>query len=666
MNKNDRLQQTITDLKSEFYGLDSVIDRVIETITPWYLTPELLERPVVISLWGLTGTGKSSLVRRLIDLLDLTPKTLFINTGELDGAGSRYDGFSAQVSEFFSKSYDQEHSVSGTRESVFVLDEFQHTRSLDERGSEIECPGFRGIWNLLDSGYLDLMYRSSSLKRALLVLENLEDILGICGPGLGVESGKWSESSWGRVSDLVLESSPGGHEIFPSDTTRFIRLTLLERAPELAERFRTGCQESKTLGELVESFGGVKDVLSRPIRRDFSRSLVFVLGNLDEAFGGISGNLDPDLDPDVLSKIVSQVGPLEIKRALTSRFRAEQVGRLGNNLIVYPALRSSDFRGIIDRELRRVSDRFGSISGGTQVKFEDSFKELLYSEGVSAAQGARPLLSTIEAICLPRLSEILTSQVPTGPEARIEASKGDSGWTVKVYRGDECVKETPVSSVLREGRGPKDCKKIVAHAIHEAGHVVMTLLETGKYPEYVLAASSAGGGYTYGPLSDIDQVSADNRSDVRKEVRTALAGVAAESLFFDADHCTLGGTSDFRAAWEAVARPAYRSGFFEGVYHPWTSNIPGVNVPIGSPVGPGNSIDEDIQRYLAREYEETRRILGPEKDLIREIGKILATGRPMTSEDLKRVVEGSGSDRVKGRIGNVPPDSDYYWKALEE
>ena len=71
MNKLEKLQQTKDKLKSEFVGIDKIIDRVIDSITPWYITPEVLERPTVVSLWGLTGTGKTSLIRKLIKYLDL-------------------------------------------------------------------------------------------------------------------------------------------------------------------------------------------------------------------------------------------------------------------------------------------------------------------------------------------------------------------------------------------------------------------------------------------------------------------------------------------------------------------------------------------------------------------------------------------------------------------
>ena len=55
-----KLQEARKILKEEFIGLDSIIDQVVNSVSPWYITPEILTRPTVVSIWGMTGTGKSS------------------------------------------------------------------------------------------------------------------------------------------------------------------------------------------------------------------------------------------------------------------------------------------------------------------------------------------------------------------------------------------------------------------------------------------------------------------------------------------------------------------------------------------------------------------------------------------------------------------------------
>ena len=55
-------------LKTEFAGIDKQIDTIIRYVTPFYATPELLTRPVVVCLWGMTGVGKTHVLRRLANL----------------------------------------------------------------------------------------------------------------------------------------------------------------------------------------------------------------------------------------------------------------------------------------------------------------------------------------------------------------------------------------------------------------------------------------------------------------------------------------------------------------------------------------------------------------------------------------------------------------------
>ena len=67
--RQQRLQAAAHALKQELFGLDALIDRLIDAIRAWYVLPELIERPVIVCLWGLTGTGKTQLARRLAQLL---------------------------------------------------------------------------------------------------------------------------------------------------------------------------------------------------------------------------------------------------------------------------------------------------------------------------------------------------------------------------------------------------------------------------------------------------------------------------------------------------------------------------------------------------------------------------------------------------------------------
>jgi hypothetical protein len=88
--RNRQLQEIAAQLKTELFGIDPIIDRVIDSVRAWVLLPELVSRPVIVCLWGLTGTGKTQLVRRLAQLLGFYDRFVEVQMdGFSNGAGWR-------------------------------------------------------------------------------------------------------------------------------------------------------------------------------------------------------------------------------------------------------------------------------------------------------------------------------------------------------------------------------------------------------------------------------------------------------------------------------------------------------------------------------------------------------------------------------------------------
>lgn len=122
-------QQALTaaaqQLKAELFGIDDVIDRVVDAIRAWYVLPQLITRPVIVCLWGLTGTGKTQLTRRLAQLLGFYDRFVEV----------QMDGFSHGAS-YRSSSISGMLGDSGIHEGapgILVLDEFQRFRTVDLR-----------------------------------------------------------------------------------------------------------------------------------------------------------------------------------------------------------------------------------------------------------------------------------------------------------------------------------------------------------------------------------------------------------------------------------------------------------------------------------------------------------------------------------------------------
>ena len=178
--KMEKLSQVKAQLKKEFIGIDEVIDKVIESITSWYLIPEMNDRPVIVNLWGLTGTGKTSLVNRLIELLEIN-KYLYLDLGKSNG-NSFYSNNVVSVA--LSELNDSEKDVNSY---IFVLDEFQNARTLDEKRNEINNPQSRSIWDLLDSGKVSIPSFNKTFSRDYY--EALYDIRLLKHEGIKIVNG---------------------------------------------------------------------------------------------------------------------------------------------------------------------------------------------------------------------------------------------------------------------------------------------------------------------------------------------------------------------------------------------------------------------------------------------------------------------------------------------
>ncbi len=94
----------------------------------------------------------------------------------------------------------------------------------------------------------------------------------------------------------------------------------------------------------------------------------------------------------------AEITVTEVKQALQNRFRSEQIARLGNNHIIYPAFDEKSFYGIIRLELDKVKKKVAGTYG-LNMLFDEKVERLIYEEGgVYPTQGTRPLFTTVHQI----------------------------------------------------------------------------------------------------------------------------------------------------------------------------------------------------------------------------------------------------------------------------
>ena len=145
--RSRHLQAVAHSLKTELFGIDDIIDRVIDSLRAWYVLPQLIARPVIVCLWGLTGTGKTQLVRRLAQHLGFYDRFIEVQMdGFSHGSGHRSAGsISAMLAE---------SGIAEGERGILVLDEFQRFRTVDKHGKDAKVERYQDVWALLSDGRL--------------------------------------------------------------------------------------------------------------------------------------------------------------------------------------------------------------------------------------------------------------------------------------------------------------------------------------------------------------------------------------------------------------------------------------------------------------------------------------------------------------------------------
>ena len=175
LNKQAVLDNARKILKQEFIGINEIIDEIIDNVSSWFFLPDLQEKPVVVNLWGLTGVGKTSLVNRLVELLDFEDSFYRFDLGEKEGSFS------------FRDSLDELCENNDSSPVIIALDEIQHSRTVSGPfRQEVDNDKNRMIWEMIDSGRIQYV----EWKRGLWSFEDLiYKLLHLLKAGVEVEKG---------------------------------------------------------------------------------------------------------------------------------------------------------------------------------------------------------------------------------------------------------------------------------------------------------------------------------------------------------------------------------------------------------------------------------------------------------------------------------------------
>jgi len=660
LEKKEILNNAKINLKKEFVGIDDVIDELLDDIQSWYLFPEGQIRPTIINLWGLTGVGKTSLVQAMFKHINLDDIIYKFNVGDYAGQG---DG---SLSHVFSRDLKDKEN----KPVAVMFDEFQLGRTIDENGAEVQKSGLRVIWDLLDSGKLEHIDYSWSGGEIMRFVYKLEKCVN---EGVEVENGIITKGL-NKFKDIFdLDDEVEEEEIAEPQTTGSGSNKKMVKRSSIPENFvipssyiysMKNCFNDEYYSEnlIYEAFKNLNakqtidllelklKVVFKPRLYDYTKSCIFIIGNLDEAYQ-MTSQVSPDNNADDFHKHSLSIGLSEIKASLKTRFRVEQIGRLGNNHIIYKAFSSQTYRDLINLELNRVKndimERFE-----IDVNFDDSINDILYKEGVFPTLGTRPVFTTINSMIESTMSKItLDIAISSKDVDQINWSfeyDEDAYHIIDFVHKNKTILNKKYDVKLKlENRRKSDGSEIqLLNAVHESGHAVTCMLIMGIIPQVIVSKTSESDN----AFTNSKQPSMHLKTWYENDIIVSLSGMIAEKMIFGEDFQSSGSESDLVRATNNALIAAQRYGMLSE------------NSAFGIPNAPTQynefkdtqATDIEAKTWVNECYKEAEKCLNENKILLIELSKYLSQNSQMKKEQIIEVL-----DRLNYNVDNKDLEK-YY------
>lgn len=637
LNKQAVLDNARKVLKQEFIGIDKIIDEIIDNVSSWFFLPDLQEKPVVVNLWGLTGVGKTSLVNRLVELIDFEDSYYRFDLGEKEGSFS------------FRDTLDDLCENNEMSPVIIALDEIQHSRTVTGPfRQETDSDKNRKVWEMIDSGKIQYV----EWKRGLWSFEDLiYRLIHLIKAGVEVRNGI-------VINKIDLYSSEMKIDVEKENKVRFFPESEYKTIIDLAGK-KLGLYLNKDVEKIMLSLSANDTILflnkvfkigKRPSIKNFTKSLIFVMGNLDEAYT-MSDNFSADIDPDEFNKLSQKITVPKIKKALQNRFRNEQIARLGNIHIIYPALDKISYQKIIENELAKYSQSL-SNAFNFKVEFDSSINEIIYNEGVYPTQGVRPICTSIHQVLKSKISffysEIFLKTLDVDCLHFLVKNK----ILQCDYRKNQqtvFTSQTEISTTLENVRQNKRDDLQAITAVHESGHTVLSIVLLKTIPDviYSITTDADSLGFVYSSFA----WKYISRKELIPRVAMMLGGYVAEELIFGKENLTSGASSDIEKATEFLSEMLKNSGMGQ------------TPIKYSIPIKEENdlyhqfdSVEVEIKDAIDEAKLLAEKTLKSEQKLLLSLSDFLSDNRMLRKNDIKRFVEKAISCNV-----DFIEDGDYLF-----
>lgn len=614
-SKKRKLEELKEYLKSEFVGIDQVIDELVDKIKIWYLMPELLEKPIIINLWGMTGVGKTDLVRKIVKFLDFTDRYSEIELSHSDSSSShRYVNSISEVLNLY--------SIVPEEPSILFFDEIQKFRTINESQNEIKDLRFQDFWELLSDGKLskkNQIEEISALYTRLTQRKASQDFRKN-------KNQKKDEAKDGTSNENEQEEP---EFLYDWDIKRIKTYLIKNNSKAELDKLSTMTGE-ETLEKIKELFNSKKIFETD----DYTKSLIIISGNLDEAYGMAKETQEAEIDPDIFHEKTKNINIIRIKKALQERFKPEQISRFGNIHFIYPSFRSDDFKKLIQINLNKLTKK-ASSEYNISLHFDESINNLIYKNGVFPVQGVRPVFSAINDIVESHLAEFFyicltenLNYIKMFYDYHEKKIKAEMFSEQDIFSQKQM--EIPFVGRVDAVRQKSSENEAIVTSVHEAGHALVYALCFNLAPLQlkINLASFGAAGFTFPHKIDL------NYKLSLYKVRTLLAGVLAEQIIFGHDYVNNGGGSDIEQATMLLSDMIRVFGQYDQLV-----TIVNTNNKSASMLNTNFDVtNQKIEKIIENETHITKQLLSNHKHILKELSSELAKTHEINPERFKTIM----------------------------
>ena len=584
--KKQRLEIIKIELKREFIGIDYIIEELVDYIQIWYLMPEILTRPIIVNLWGMTGVGKTDLIRKLVSKLEYQDRFVEV---ELSNGESTWNSNVSSILET--------NGINNAKPAIVLFDEIQRFYTIDSEGKHLLNTRFQDFWELLSDGKLAKRDAKESiddyLQRYLYAAmqrqkrkQKLKD-----APPMTQDSMNPNGFSEDEEATVGVWEAQSLKKIFD----------LKESVNEIAEM-----KEEDVLMMMQQT--RQKKKVYEPINH--SKTLIIISGNLDEAYSMANETGETDIEADIFRAYTEKITIVDIKNALSRKFKPEQVARFGNIHLIYKSLRKIDFEHLIQEELVKIIKK-NKEHFGIDIEISQNFNQLIYQNGVFPVQGVRPVFSSITDIVEANLSKLLFEAFMGNLMHIAMDYDFDKKQIVAQLAGKRTIELDYVGKIdqIRQNNSPDMVANI---AVHESGHAIVYGILLGLAPLQLKSrvASRYAQGFSFPHLIHL------SKENIINKIKVFLAGGIAEEIIFGEEKATISRSFDREEATSMIMEYIRKYGFdknFQAYYAhsgPYSMDL--------------SVTDWAIERMIRDLTKETQEILEKNKEFLVFLSKELA------------------------------------------